>query len=170
MLVKVIKIVGGGRVWCAQYRLLWLKRCCERYVGNPVIYPLIWFIYHRMQVKYGVDIPARTKIGPGFKIEHLYGIVLNPDVVIGKNCNIYNGTTIGKEKRGKRIGCPQIGDEVWIGANAVIVGKISIGNDVLIAPGAYVNFDVPSHSIGLGNPAKVIERADATTEYIKNKI
>lgn len=59
-----------------------------------------------MQVKYGVDIPARTKIGPGFKIEHLYGIVLNPDVVIGKNCNIYNGTTIGKEKRGKRIGCP----------------------------------------------------------------
>lgn len=123
-----------------------------------------------MQVKYGVDIPARTKIGPGFKIEHLYGIVLNPDVVIGKNCNIYNGTTIGKEKRGKRIGCPQIGDEVWIGANAVIVGKISIGNDVLIAPGAYVNFDVPSHSIGLGNPAKVIERADATTEYIKNKI
>lgn len=123
-----------------------------------------------MQVKYGVDIPARTKIGPGFKIEHLYGIVLNPDVVIGKNCNIYNGTTIGKEKRGKRIGCPQIGDEVWIGANAVIVGKISIGNDVLIAPGAYVNFDVPSHSIVLGNPAKVIERADATTEYIKNKI
>lgn len=71
---------GGGRVLCAQYRLLWLKRCCERYVGNPVIYPLIWFIYHRMQVKYGVDIPARTKIGPGFKIEHLYGIVLNPDV------------------------------------------------------------------------------------------
>lgn len=41
MLVKVIKIVGGRRVLCAQYRLLWLKRCCERYVGNPVIYPLI---------------------------------------------------------------------------------------------------------------------------------
>ncbi len=83
---------------CAQHRLLWLKRCCERYVGKPIIYPLIWFIYHRTQVKYGVDIPARTKIGSGFKIEHLYDIVFNPEVVIGKNCNIYNGVTIGKEK------------------------------------------------------------------------
>lgn len=129
-----------------------LRGCCERYVGTPVVYILIWFIYHRAQVKYGVNIPAGTKIGPDFKIEHLYGIVPNPDIVIGKNCNIYNGATIGKEKRDKRIGFPQIGDEVWI------------------APGAYVNFDVPSHSSVLGNPAKVIERTDATREHIKNKI
>ncbi len=120
-------------------------------------------------MKYGVDIPARTKIGPGFKIEYLYGIVLNPDVVIGKNCDIYNSAGSGKEK-GKRSECPQIGDEVWIGVNAVIVGKISIGNDVLIALGAYANFNVSSHSIVLGHPTKVIERADATREYINNKI
>lgn len=103
-------------------------------------------------MKYGVDIPARTKISPDFKIEHLNGIVLNPDITIGKNCNIYNGITIGKGKRGKRIGCPQIGDEVWISINSVIVGK------VLIALGAYVNFDAPSHSIVLGNPAKAIKK------------
>lgn len=99
-----------------------------------------------------MDIPARTKISPDFKIEHLNGIVLNPDITIGKNCNIYNGITIGKGKRGKRIGCPQIGDEVWISINSVIVGK------VLIALGAYVNFDAPSHSIVLGNPAKAIKK------------
>lgn len=103
-------------------------------------------IYRKLQIKYGVDLPASTKIGPGFKIEHLNGIVVNPDVVIGKNCNIYNGVTIGKEKRGIREGCPTIADEVWIGANAIVVGRIQIGSDVLIAPGAYVNFDVPSHS------------------------
>ena len=103
-------------------------------------------------MKYGVDIPASTKIEPGFKIEHLYGIVLNPGVVIGKNCNIYNGAIIGKEKRGKSIVCTQIED------------------DVSIAPGVYVNFDVPSQSIVFENPDKVIERADATREYINNKI
>lgn len=55
-----------------------------------------------------------------------------------------------------------------MGANAVIVGNIRIGNDVLIAPGAYVNFDVPSHSIVLGNPAKIISRENATEGYITN--
>ena len=55
-------------------------------------------IYCKMQIKYGVDLPASTKIGHGFKIEHLNGIVVNLDVVIGKNCNIYNGVTIGKER------------------------------------------------------------------------
>lgn len=84
-------------------------------------------IYRKLQIKYGVDLPASTKIGPGFKIEHLNGIVVNPDVVIGKNCNIYNGVTIGKEKRGIREGCPTIADEVWIGANAIVVGRIQIG-------------------------------------------
>lgn len=83
-------------------------------------------IYRKLQIKYGVNLPTSTKIDHGFKIEHLNGIVVNPDVVIGENCNIYNGVTIGKEKRGIREGCPTIGDEVWIGANAVVVGRVQI--------------------------------------------
>lgn len=122
-------------------------------------------IYRKLQIKYGVDLPVSTKIGHGFKIEHLNGIV-----VIGKNCNIYKGVTIGKEKRGIREGCPTIADEVWIGANAVVVGRIQIGSDVLIAPGAYVNFDVPSHSIVLGNLAKIVAKENATEKYIKNTV
>lgn len=81
-----------------------------------------------------------------------------------------NGVTIGKEKRGVREGCPTIADKVWIGANAVVVGSIQIGSDVLIAPGAYVNFDVPSHSIVLGNPAKIVAKENATEKYIKYTI
>ena len=76
----------------------------------------------------------------------------------------------GKEKRGIREGCPTIADEVWIGANAVVVGRIQIGSDVLIAPGAYVNFDVPSHSIVVGNPAKIVAKENATEKYIKNTV
>lgn len=160
----------GGYTTCPQYRLLKWKRRCEKYKNIKLLYGFLWMIYRKLQIKYGVDLPASTKIGPGFKIEHLNGIVVNPDVVIGKNCNIYNGVTIGKEKRGIREGCPTIADEVWIGANAIVVGRIQIGSDVLIAPGAYVNFDVPSHSIVLGNPAKIVAKENATEKYIKNTV
>ena len=95
---------------------------------------------------------------------------MNPNASIGQNCNIYNGVTIGKEKRDKLEGNPTLGNQVWIGANAVIVGKINIGNDVMIAPCAFVNFDVPDHSIVLGNPAKIIQKENATEGYIKNMV
>ena len=95
---------------------------------------------------------------------------MNPKVSIGRNCNVYNGVTIGKEKRDLREGNPVIGDQVWIGANAVIVGKIKVGNDVMIAPGAFVNFDVPDHSIVLGNPARIIHKENTTEGYIKNLV
>lgn len=61
---------------------------------------------------------------------------------------------------------PQIGDNVCIGSNAVILGKIAIGSDVLIAPGAFVNFDVPSHSLVIGNPGKIINRINTTEGYM----
>lgn len=61
-----------------------------------------------------------------------------------------------------------IGNRVWIGTNAVVVGNIVIGDDVLIAPNAYVNFNVPSHSVVVGNPAKIISRENAVEGYINN--
>ena len=59
---------------------------------------------------------------------------------------------------------------MWVGSNAVIVGKVTIGDDVLIAPGSYVNCDVPSHSIVLGNPCRIVQRDNATVGYINNCI
>lgn len=56
------------------------------------------------------------------------------------------------KKDGKRKGVPIIGNEVWIGVNAIIVGKVSIGDDVLIDPNAFVNYGIPSHSVGFVNP------------------
>ena len=78
--------------------------------------------------------------------------------------------TLGQENRGARRGTPTLGDDVWIGTNAVVVGKITVGSDVLIAPLAYVNFDVPDHSIVIGNPARVIPRENATAAYIENRV
>ena len=89
---------------------------------------------------------------------------------LGKNINLAPGGTIGQENRGKRKGTPTIGDGVWIGTNAVVVGNITIGDDVLIAPLSYVNFDVPSHSIVLGNPARIIPRENATEHYVERQV
>lgn len=63
-----------------------------------------------------------------------------------------------------------IGDEVWIGVNATIVGNIKIGNNVLIAPNSYVNCDIPSNSIVLGNPCIIKPNEHATIDYINRKI
>lgn len=89
---------------------------------------------------------------------------------MGENINIATGVTIGQENRGARAGTPTIGNNCWIGTNAVIVGNIKIGTDVLIAPLNFVNFDVPDHSIVIGNPAKVIHRENATERYIDRAV
>ena len=113
-----------------------------------------------------IQIPARTRIGEGLYIGHLGRVIIHPDAVLGRNVNIGTGVTIGAENRGKRKGAPVISDNCWIGTNAVIVGNIKIGNDVLIAPLTYVNFDVPEHSIVIGNPGRIIPKENATADYI----
>lgn len=71
---------------------------------------------------------------------------------------------------GGRRGVPVIGNDVWIGINAIVVGKITIGDDVMIAPNSYVNCDVPSHSIAIGNPCIIKHRENATEGYIDSKV
>lgn len=117
-----------------------------------------------------IQIPTGTNIKSGLYLGHHGTVIINPKTIIGKNCNIATGVTIGQENRGARKGCPSIGDNVWIGANSVIVGKITIGNDVLIAPLTFVNFDVPSHAIVIGNPARIIKKTNATKGYINKCI
>lgn len=138
------------------------------YNKRSLRYIINYFILKRMQYKYAIQIPKDVKIGKGFYIGHLGRIIINGKVIIGDNVNLSTGVVIGQENRGKRKGTPRIGNKVWIGANAVIVGKINIGNNVLIAPNSYVNFDVPNNSIVVGNPGKIIHREDACDEYIKN--
>lgn len=133
---------------------------------------LLWYKWrlHQMQKVLHISVPIKTEIGDGLYIGHTGRVVISSLAVIGRNFNIAAGGTIGKENRGSREGAPIIGDDVWVGTNAVVVGKIRIGNDVMIAPNAYVNFDVPDHSIVIGNPAEIIHRDNATEKYIENKV
>ncbi len=145
----------------------WLRAAQET---PPVVSHFCRAMLAATRFLYKVEIASRTRIGPGLYIGHPYGITINPDAVIGRNVNIHKGVTIGRESRGARKGVPVIGDCVWIGVNATIVGHITIGDDVLIAPNTYVNRDIPSHSIVYGNPCVVRPDGDATREYILNKV
>lgn len=128
------------------------------------------FLRKKMQAHYGLEIPGKATIGEGFYTGHAYGITVNPDAVIGRNCNIHKGVTIGQENRGKRKGAPVLGDCVWLGVNSTVVGAVTIGDDVLIAPNSYVNCDVPSHSIVIGNPCRIIPRDNATEGYVNKRV
>lgn len=110
-----------------------------------------------------IQIPPETNIGPGFRIVHFGTIVINPNAVIGRNFNISQGTLIGNAQ-GKRSGTPTIGNNVCMNANSIIIGNCHIGNNVLIAPGAFINFDVPDNSIVIGNPGQIIRCDSSPTE------
>lgn len=133
---------------------------------NPIVILFrIWF--KNIKQKYNIQIPIYTKIGKGFLLNHYGGIVINQNAVLGENCNVSQGVTIGNVSRGKLKGTPVIGNRAWIGANAVVVGKITIGDDVLIAPLSYVNFDIPNNAVVAGNPAVIINY-NSSAGYLKN--
>lgn len=149
---------------------IYLLRKAQKFDKTPIL-GLYWKIVLRhFQIKYGFQIYPETQIGEGLYLGHWGSLVVNPKAVIGKNCNIAQGVTIGQQNRGKNEGFPVIGNDVWIGPNAVIVGSITIGNNVLIAPNSYVNTDVPDNSIVAGNKAKIYPKSDATEGYINNRI
>lgn len=148
---------------------LYLYLFRELQMGRPSFRLKIYsFLYAKISSLKHLEISPSTKIGGGIYLGHAYGITINPKAIIGNNCNIHKGVTIGQESRGKRKGTPIIGNRVWIGVGAVIVGNINIGDDVMIAPNSFVNIDIPSHSIVFGNPCIIKPRNPATQDYIVN--
>jgi len=109
-----------------------------------------------IEVVTGICIPARCNIGCGLYIGHFGGIFIDSEARLGDNCNLAQGVTIGKGGRGEFHGVPVLGDRVHVGANAIILGKITIGNDAVIGPGAVVMNSVPPCGVAIGNPARVV--------------
>ena len=105
----------------------------------------------------GAELPCEAVIGKRFVIEHIGGIVVSGDAVFGDDCVMRNGVTVGLRNRGVR-GAPCIGDRVDIGAGAKLLGPICIGDDVAIGANAVVISDVPSNSVAVGIPARIIPR------------
>ena len=105
----------------------------------------------------GIDLPCEATLGRRFVIEHIGGIVISGDAVIGDDCIVRQGVTVGLRNRGVR-GSPRIGNRVDIGAGAKLLGPIEIGDDVAIGANAVVLCDVPANSIAVGIPARIAPR------------
>jgi serine O-acetyltransferase len=122
---------------------------------------------HHCGVKYGISIPYNTRIGPGIYIGHYGGIVVNDGVVIGSDCNINHEVTIGVKYGGKNPGVPIIGDRVYLGPGCKVIGGVRLGNDVAIGANAVVVDSVPDSAVAVGIPAKVVSHRGSSV-YVVN--
>ena len=112
---------------------------------------LVW--QKAIEISTGISIPASAKIGESFYIGHFGGITINANAVVGTNCNISQGVTIGVSGRDDNRGVPKIGDNVYIGANAVVAGKIIVENNVLIAACSLLTQNAVENGVYSGVPA-----------------
>ena len=131
-------------------------------IKTPILKQLFQFLcllwQKLIEISTGISIPASVSIGHSFYIGHFGGIIINAKASIGNNCNISQGVTIGVSGIGEKRGVPIIGDEVYIGANAVVAGKIHIGNNVLIGACSMVNCSIPDSAVAIGVPAIIISQ------------
>jgi serine O-acetyltransferase len=118
-----------------------------------------------IEILTGITLPYAAQIGEGCYIGHHSGIIINANTVIGKNCNISQGVTIGVSGRGARRGAPVIGDYVYIGANATVAGKIHVGDRAVIGANSLVTRDVLERTTVLGVPAIEVRKNDSS-DYI----
>lgn len=156
-LLLIRQMVGGSA-----YKYLFWMRTCNYAFSSPflkfLLYPIARLALRRLTFKLGISIPWQTNISSGFFIGHFFGIVVNANCCIGKNCNISHGVTLGQANRGKRRGSPSLGDNVYIGPGAKLIGAIRVGDNVAIGANCVVVKDVPDGAVVVGIPARVVSQ------------
>lgn len=140
--------------WRYQIRWRWLR------IPFSALYKAFKLL---TEILTGIELPCETTVGHRFRIDHFGGIIISGDAVFGDDCVIRNGVTVGLRYSGQR-GSPIIGNRVDIGAGAKILGAIHIGDDVAIGANAVVLADVPPNSIAVGVPARVLARRNSMRE------
>lgn len=119
---------------------------------------LSWFIEYVIRVLFSSDISCRSKIGPGLIIMHGHDIVIGADVVIGDNCKIFNGVTLGNKdiflsSKGNQ---PLVGNNVVISTGAKILGALTIADNVIVGANAVVVKSCDTNSTYVGIPARKV--------------
>ena len=131
------------------YRLAnWFFRHNHKFIAR--------WISQRSRHKTGIEIHPGATIGKGLFIDHGMGVVIGETTVIGDNCTIYQGVTLGGtgKDHGKRH--PTLGNNVLVGAGAKVLGPFTVGDNARIAAGAVVLNEVPENSTAVGVPARIV--------------
>jgi len=139
-------VLSDGSTAQILYRMM--RWCQTHHLKLPA------FFLYRWNAAIGHAVIGRdAEFGPGFIILHSFGIVINSQVRAGKNLALEHGVTIGAEKGG----CPVLGDNVFIGAGAKVIGPVRIGSDVKIGANAVVTRDLPDGATAVGVPARIVK-------------
>lgn len=115
-------------------------------------------ISQRSRRKTGIEIHPGATIGKGLFIDHGMGVVIGETAVIGDNCLIYQGATLGGTGKDKGKRHPTLGDNVLVGAGAKVLGPFKVGSNVKIAANAVVLNAIPDNCTAVGVPARIVKR------------
>jgi serine O-acetyltransferase len=149
---------------------------CHRYMAHPLYKLGVPFIPRLISqfVRFitGIEIHPGAKIGKGFFVDHGMGVVIGETALIGKNCTLFHGVTLGGtgNHTGKRH--PTIGNNVMIGAHSTLLGPINVGNNVKIgAETVIIMHDIPDNCTVVGAPGKIVRKngmkADLALKHTK---
>lgn len=125
--------------------------------------------YNKMLQFFSCDISIETKIGKGLVLPHGgNGIFISRGACIGENCTIFQQVTIGSNtlKESKNKGVPVIGNNVYIGAGAKIIGNVIVGDNVRIGANAIVTLDIPSNATVVMNHPRVIIKEQSNNKFV----
>ncbi len=133
-----------------------------------LLHSICYLRFGTLKNKCGIELNQRTQIGYGLRLPHKGNIVIHPLAVIGNNCEIMQGVTIGNNFIKDRDAVARIGNEVTLCAGSKIIGHVTIGNNVIVGANAVVTHDCADNTIMGGVPARVI--GSNTRHYIINEI
>jgi serine O-acetyltransferase len=134
---------------------IWMHRLAH-WVWRKNLKLLGRFISHISRFLTGIEIHPGAKLGPGFFIDHGMGVVIGETAEVGENVTLYHGVTLGGTSWRKEKRHPTIEDNVIIGANATILGPITVGSNSKIGSGSVVVKDVPQNSTVIGVPGRIV--------------
>jgi serine O-acetyltransferase len=130
-------------------------------IGNKIIrapWTVVYIVLHKLvEIFCGISIGSSASIGRRLSIEHHGCIVVHGSTIIGDDCLIRHGVTLGNTGPEDPSGAPRLGDRVHVGAGAKVLGRVTVGNDVIIGANAVVVGDIPSNSVVGGVPARVLK-------------
>lgn len=139
-----LKLHLNNLIFNPSYRLIYLFRILQS--KKKSYFTRILTYYYTLQCnKFGFLLDPSTVIGDGIIFPHSGPIIINPKSTIGKNCIIHPCVLIGGNRKDHKA--PTIGDNVFIGHGAKIIGGVEIGNNVFISPGAIITKNVPDDCI-----------------------
>ncbi len=157
---ELIYLIFEQGIWAiAVYRFGRWVREVKIPIVSRILKLIAFLLFKNIEILTGISLPASARIGKGFYVGHFGGIILHSDAVLGEHCSIGPGVLIGTRGMGN-LGVPILGDNVYVGVGAKLLGGIKIGNNVRIGANAVVLKDVPDDATVVGIPARVITKRE----------